>query len=50
MEEEESDFFRLFPLSLRLLPTQSGDIPSSDGQKQPKPSLFKMQLHVFFFF
>jgi hypothetical protein len=50
MEEEDCDFSRLFPLSLRLLPTQPANNPSPERQKQPKSSLSKMQLHVFFFY
>jgi hypothetical protein len=49
-EEEDLDFSRLFPILLRLLATQPATIPSPDGQKQPKPSLFKMQLRLFFFY
>jgi hypothetical protein len=35
---------------LRFLPTQPANNPSPDGQKQPKPSLYKMQLQPFFFY
>jgi hypothetical protein len=44
---------RLFPIIpdlLRLLPTQPATNPSPKGQKQPKTSLYKMQLQPFFFY
>jgi hypothetical protein len=50
MEEEDCDFSRLFRILLRLFTTQPANNPSPKSKKQPKPSPFKMQLHVFFFY
>jgi hypothetical protein len=53
MEEEDWDFFRLFPIIpdfLRLLPPQPASVSSPKRQKQPKTSLSKMQMQLFFFY
>jgi hypothetical protein len=53
MEEEDWDFFRLFPIIpdlLQLLPPQPATNPSPKSQKQPKTSLPKMQFQLFFFY
>jgi hypothetical protein len=53
MEEEDLVFLRLFPIIpdlLRLFPTQSATATSPKSQKQPKISLPKMQLQLFFFY
>jgi len=53
MEEEDWDFLRLFPIIsdlLRLFATQPANPTSPKSKKQPKISLIKMQLHVFFFY
>jgi hypothetical protein len=45
--------FGLFPIIsdlLRLSQPQSAKNPSPISQKQPKPSLLKMQLQLFFFY
>jgi hypothetical protein len=48
--EEDWDCFRLFTILLRLLPTQPATNLSPKRQNEPKPSLTKMQLQLFFFY
>jgi hypothetical protein len=50
MEEEDLDFSRFITILLRLFTTQPANNPSPKQQKQPKPSLSKMQQRLFFFY
>jgi hypothetical protein len=53
MEDEDWDFFRLFPIIsdlLRLFTTQPASATSPKSKKQPKTSLSKMQMQLFFFY